>query len=145
MARAAALLWLLPAVVVCSGGIEAAQQPDATRPAAVDRLRAELEKPPPPRLEPTTPVPLRPTFKTRAEGRPFVPTLEEHLHKQFDLTPLQRQSADWAARCCGFNLGLLAEGFNKLRTERTIRKAREQIARELAAIEHARRATPAVK
>jgi hypothetical protein len=143
--HAAALLWVLSALVLPPARVDAAQQADAVAPLTIDRLRAELEKPPPPRLRPKAAVPLRPTFKTRAEGRPFVPTLEEHLHKQFDLTLLQRQSAEWAARCCGFDLGLLVEGFNQLRTERTIRKAREQIARELAAIDAARQARPDAK
>ena len=32
-------------------------------------------------------------------------TFHEYLRKELELTPLQRQSADWASRCCGIDLG----------------------------------------
>jgi hypothetical protein len=37
------------------------------------------------------------TFRTRVEQRVRSLTLEEWLHKEFDLTGLQKQSAEWAA------------------------------------------------
>jgi hypothetical protein len=121
---------------VCAAAAEAAPQQQLDVPGlSVERIREELEKPPPPRLQPKATVELRPAFKSRVEGRPWVPTLEEHLHQQFDLTPLQRQSAEWRARCCGFDLGLIFDYFEKVSRERELRRIRAQIAHEVAVIE----------
>jgi hypothetical protein len=135
---------VLLAVVVCVLGVAAAPAAEPQRaeqlPAvSVERLREELEKPPPPRLQPKVPVPLRPTFRSRVEGRPWVPTLEEHLHEEFDLTPLQRQSAEWRSRCCGFDLGVIFDYFERVQREREERRIRAQIAHEIAVIESRRR------
>ena len=119
--------------LLLSVSVSAAPRQQGTAPApSLDRIKGELAKAPPRRFEPETPQQLRVTFKARVDQRVFVPTLEEHLHKEFDLTPLQRQSADWAARCCGFDLGQLVEWTQTAMRERKIRKTREQIARELA-------------
>jgi hypothetical protein len=88
------------------------------------------------------PVPV-PTFKTRVDQRVFVLTLEEALHKEFDLNAFQRQSAEWASKCCGFNLGQVVTSVDEALRDRKIRKTREQIARELAELEAARKKTPA--
>jgi len=141
---------LLLVLAVCALGLDAAlkaapQQPDQAPALSIERLREELEKPPPPRLQPKSPVPLRPTFRSRVEGRPWVPTLEEHLHKEFDLNLLQRQSAEWRSRCCGFNIGLIFEHIEKVRREREIRHIRAQIAHEIAVIEAATRKLNDVK
>jgi hypothetical protein len=123
-------------LLVCAVGVEAApQQPETVLGVSVERIREELEKPPSPRLEPKVPVQLRPTFRSRVEGRPWVPTLEEHLHQEFDLTPLQRQAAEWRSRCCGFNLGLIFDRIEKVRRQREERRVRAQIAHEIAVIE----------
>ena len=131
---------MLLAAVVCVFGLAAApaaepRQAEQIPTLSIERLREELEKPPPPRLQPKVPVPLRPTFRSRVEGRPWVLTLEEELHEEFDLTPLQRQSAEWRSRCCGFNLGLIFEHIEKVRREREERRIRAQIAHEIAVIE----------
>lgn len=127
-------------LVVCAAGLEAApQQPETVPGVSLERIREELEKPPPPRLEPKAPVELRPTFRSRVEGRPWVPTLEEHLHQEFDLSPLQRQSAEWRSRCCGFNLGVIFDHIEKVRREREERSVRAQIAHEIAVIEARKR------
>ena len=135
--------------MVCVFGAAAAPaaepgQVDQIPMLSVERLREELEKLPPPRLQPKVPVPLRPTFRSRVEGRPWVLTLEEELHKEFDLTPLQRQSAEWSSRCCGFDLGVIFEQIEKMRREREERRIRAQIAHEIAVIE-IRRKQSAVK
>jgi hypothetical protein len=83
-----------------------------------------------------------PTFRTRVDQRVFVPSLEEHLRKEFTLTLLQRQSAEWASKCCGYGLGQLVKGVNKALRDRKVRKTHEQIARELAELAAARK-TPA--
>jgi hypothetical protein len=48
---------------------------------------------------------------------------------------LQRQSAEWAAKCCGIGLGLLFNSVEDALERRRVRKIREQIARELAELE----------
>ena len=111
----------------------------------MDRVKKLLERPAPPRLTPSVPVQLRPTFKSRVDQHPFVLTLEEDLHKTFDLNDLQRQSAEWSSRCCGVDLGVLFRRIDKALDERRARKTREQIWQELALIEAAARAAAAVK
>ena len=72
----------------------------------------------------------------------FVLTLEEALHRDFDLNIIQRQSADWASKCCGFDLGQIVRLIDQEMQDRKIRKTREQIRRELAELEAARNKTP---
>lgn len=106
---------------------------------SLDRVKGELRRAAPRRLEPQVPVELAVPFRSGVTQRVFVPTLEEHLHKTFDLNLLQRQSADWASRCCGFNVGQLFKYAEAALREREIRRIRDQIARELAEIETTRR------
>jgi len=130
------------ALVMHGGTLRAApQEPAADTPVSLKRLRARLEKTPGPGLKLDVPVP--PTFKSRVDQRAWVLTLEEALHKQFDLNDLQRQSAAWASQCCGFNLGHLFNAVEKALEQRKIRKTREQIARELAELEAARKTAAA--
>lgn len=122
------------------------QRPDIDVAVSLERIREQLETVPTHRLEPGVPVPLAvPTFKSRVDQRVFVPTLEEHLRKEFTLNVLQRQSADWASRCCGLDLAQLAKHTSDALRERRIRKTREQIARELAALDAARKNAAAPK
>jgi hypothetical protein len=126
------------------GTLQAApQEPAGDSPSSLRRLRKQLEKTPGPGLKLDVDVPVRPTFKSRVDQRAWVLTLEEALHKQFDLNDLQRQSAAWASQCCGFNVGHLLNAVEKALHQRKIRKTREQIARELAEIEAARKKTAA--
>jgi hypothetical protein len=129
-----ATLWM-PALLLSTPRLDAApQQPAGDPPVSLERIKEELEKPPPRRLESDAPLHIPLTFKSRNQTV-FVPTLQEHLHKQFDLNLLQRQSADWASQCCGLNLGALVTNVQKALRERKIRKTREQIARELAELD----------
>lgn len=130
---------LAPALGVSGAPGPAPQEPPAGLPVSLERIRKDLKKAPAPRLEPAAPLRLPPTFKSRVEQRTWVPTLQEHLHKQFDLTPMQRQSADWAAKCCGLNIGQVVRLAEDALRARKIRKTREQIARELAELEAATR------
>lgn len=121
----------------------AAQQPDSGSPVSLNRIKKQLARPPAPELKPEAPVPLRvPTFRSRVDQRVFVLTLEEALHKEFDLNDLQRQSAEWTSRCCGINLGQVLQMIDDAMKERKIRKTREQIWRELAELEAARKKLP---
>ena len=133
----------MPVVLLCPAPVAAApQQPATVPPGSVERIREKLEKPPAPRLTPLVPEQLRPTFKSTVDRRVWVPTLKEHLHKKFDLTPMQRQSAEWAAQCCGIKLGQVVKLAEDALRARKIRKTREEIARELAYIEAARASPP---
>ena len=132
---------LLTLVVRPAGTAAAApQEPSSVPPLSLERIREELEKSPAERLRLDVPLPPpRPTFKSRVDQRVFVLTLEEDLHKEFDLNELQRQSAEWASKCCGYNLGQLVKMVDDALRDRKIRKTREQIARELAELEAARK------
>jgi hypothetical protein len=131
----------VPALAVCPATLGAApQQPATVPPVSLDRIREELEKTPGRGLKLDVPMPVpAPTFKTRVDQRVFVLTLEEALHKEFDLNDLQRQSAEWASKCCGFDRGQLVKIVDEALRARKIRKTREQIARELAELEAARK------
>jgi hypothetical protein len=84
-----------------------------------------------------------PIFKTGIKQRVFVLSLEEQLHKEFDLNLLQRQSANWASMCCGIDIGLLVKGIDRALQQRKMRKIREQVTRELTELEAARKAATA--
>jgi hypothetical protein len=103
----------------------------------VQHVRQQLEQPAPLIKNAPPPRPL-PTFRSSVDHRVWVLTLEEQLHKEFDLTPLQRQSADWSGRCCGINLIQVAKGIDKAVQQEKERRVRAQINREVAAIEAAR-------
>jgi len=142
-------------LVVNGGTLRAAsQQPAGEPPVSLERIREELDRDPPRLLNTAVPLQLAmPTFKSRVEQRVFVPTLQEHLRKEFALNTLQRQSADWAAACCGgyvwasgsygVRLDPLFNSLEKALERRRLRKTREQIARELAELEVFRKAAAA--
>jgi hypothetical protein len=115
------------------------QGPTPDLPVSLDRIQGELAKPPAGlKLDRPVQVPVA-TFKTRVDQRVYVLSLEEWLEKEFKLNTLQRQSADWASRCCGIGLDPLFKGVERALQRRKLRKTREQIARELAAVEAARK------
>lgn len=116
------------------------QEPASASPISLEQVKERLAKPPAPPLTPSQPVQLRPTFRSRVDQKAYVLTLEEELHKEFDLTIFQRQSAEWRSKCCGYDLGQLFRVIEKALEERKLRKTREMIARELAELEAARRA-----
>jgi hypothetical protein len=131
----------LSAVGVClSETLRAApQEPTKDLPVSVDRIREELAKTPPTALKLDMPVQMPvATFRTRVDQRVFVLPLEEWLEKKLEMGVLQRQSADWAARCCGISIDSLLKGVKNELQRRKVRKTREQIARELAQLEVAR-------
>jgi hypothetical protein len=115
------------------------QEPTKDPDVSLDRIREELAKPPPTGLKLDMPlqVPVA-TFKTGVEQRVFVLPLEDWLEKELKMGVLQRQSADWAAKCCGIGIDPLLKSMKDALQRRKERKIREQIARELAQIEAAR-------
>ena len=122
---------------MCGPAALSASPQDPADPAApsIPRLKQRLAKAPQ-NLKPSAPVPLRPVFRTHSVDRPFVPTLEEHLHKTFDLTDFQRLYARYAASQ-GIDLGVLFGKIERALDERHQRKVREEVARELAFVEAA--------
>ena len=108
-------------------------------PVSLVRIREELAKTPTGlKLDMPVQVPVA-TFKTRVDQRVYVLSLEEWLEKEFKLNLLQRQSAEWASKCCGIGLDPLFKGVERALQRRRVRKTREQIARELAESEAARK------
>jgi hypothetical protein len=117
-----------------------APAPPGEPPTSIERIKDRLDKGPRQSLKLDVPIPpARPTFKARVDQKVFVQTLEEALHREFDLNDLQRQSAEWSAKCCGYNVGALLNAIDKALEQRKIHKTREQIARELAELEAAAR------
>ena len=139
----ATLLAVLPGLAFVGGTTTLKAAPQAPRsevPGSLERIREALEKPPA-RLDMKWPLPVT-TFKTGVDQRLYVLSLEEQLRKEFTLTLLQRQSYEWGSRCCGFNLlslNRVATSVHKALQRRKVGKVRQQIARELAGLEAARR------
>jgi hypothetical protein len=135
------------AIVVGSTALEAAPQPpakDTTErdlPVSVDRIARQLSKPAPIELKVDTQTLPVATFRVSVEQRVYVRPFKEWLEKEFELNDLQRQSADWASRCCGINLGPLFQKLEDTQRRHAVRKIREQIARELDEIQAARKKT----
>jgi hypothetical protein len=130
----------LASVVCFAGTLQAAPQAQGKDlPVSLDRIRQDLAKTPPTvKFDMPVKVPVA-TFKSRVDQRVYVLTLREWLDKEFKLTPLQRQSADWAANCCGISLDPVFDKLEQALHRRKLRKIREQVASELAAVEAARK------
>ena len=134
------LCQLVPGSLATPLGIPLPPPPAAPEaaPTSIERIKDKLDTGPWQGIKLDVPIPpARPTFKARVDQKVFVQTLEEALHKEFDLNDLQRQSAEWSAKCCGYDIGALIKSIDKALDQRKIRKTREQIARELAELEAA--------
>jgi hypothetical protein len=129
----------LAARLACQSPAPAAQAPPpgGGLPVSLERIRAMVERPQALDVD----VPLSPPvvrFEITVEAHPYMLSFEEQLRKDLELTPLQRQSHDWASRCCGLDLGVLFDPIDRALQRRKERKIREQIARELEALKAAR-------
>ncbi len=140
-AAVSAVLSQLALVVCLAAPLEAAPQTPATElPVSLERIREELAESSPTRLKLDVPLEIPVArFKTRVDQQVFVLPFEEWLEKELKLTGLQRQSADWGAKCCAISLDLLFRSLEDALQRRKERKIREQIARELSELEAARR------
>ena len=129
------------AVVVCRPASlgAAPQPPTGVPPVSVERIQEQLNKNPAPGLRDSSLQPPVATFRSGVEQRVFVLTFEEQLRKDFTLTLLQRQSADWGSRCCGISLSQLFDSMERALHRRKVRRIREEIRRELAELEAARK------
>ena len=140
-ATASAIFTQLALALFVALPLGAEQQPQPNDlPVSLERIRDELEVAAPSRLKLDMPVatPI-PTFRTRVDQTVYVLTLDEWIDKEFNLIGIQRQSADWASKCCGISLDPLLKSVENALQRRKERKIREQIARELAALETARK------
>ena len=135
------LLLCSAVAALCAPGLVVATPQDPAEPAtSLDRVKDGLDTPIVRPLAPSTPVRLRPVFKSGVEKHPFVQTLDQDLHKTFDLNALQRQSAAWSAQCCGIDLAGVYKAVERANEERRASRTRERIARELADLRAARTA-----
>ena len=125
-----------PAAAEAQAG-PASQEQATEPPVSLDRIREGVARTPALKLDQKQPTP---TFRTTTEGRPLMLPFHEYLRKELELTPLQRQSADWASRCCGVDLGQVFKGVEKAWDRRKARQLRERISRELADLETSRAA-----
>jgi hypothetical protein len=140
-ARFAAFAALAFAVWLSADLAAAPQPPVKELPVSLDRIRQDLAKAPAVGLKLSVPVKVPvATFKSRVEQRVYVLTLREWIDKEFALNTLQRQSADWASKCCGYGVSLdpLFNALDKAVERRRLRNIRKQIARELTELEAAR-------
>jgi hypothetical protein len=100
-ATAFAVFSLVVLVVCLSASLEAGpQQPTNVPVVSLERIREGLEKTPVLKLDAQSQLPVA-IFRTSVEQRVYVLAFEEQLRKEFSLSPLQRQSQEWASKCCG--------------------------------------------
>jgi len=123
----AALIWPVSA--------ETAPQEPAASNDPVEHVRAGLNRTPSQSLkfDARMPTPVA-TFKVTVDERVFGLPIVEQLRKEFELTPLQRQSAEWRAKCCGFNLLSLADQVDKALRQWKEQRIRDRVSRELAEV-----------
>ena len=111
-----------------------AQEPNGS-PDPVEHVRVALTHTPSQSLkfDPRMPVPVA-TFKVAVDQRVFGLSIVDQLRKEFELTLLQRQSAEWRSRCCGINLLSVADGIEKAARQWQERRIRDRVSRELAEV-----------
>ena len=130
----------LAALLTCQSPALAAQDrppPGGGLPVSLERIRTIAERPQ--ALDVDVPLSLPVVrFEISVEARPYMLSFEEQLRKDLELTPLQRQSRDWASRCCGLDLGVLFDPIDRALQRRKERRIRQQIARELEDLKAAR-------
>jgi hypothetical protein len=140
--RAATLAVCLVGLVVSLAAPTAAtpQEPGTPAGVSLERIRQGLRNAPARSIRLDVPLPIA-IFRVEVKQRPYILPFMEQLNKEFALNASQRQSQDWASRCCGIDLIGLATGVttrldNALKA-REARKTREQIARELTELDAA--------
>jgi hypothetical protein len=123
-----AMLWFV------SGAASASAQ-DATpvQQVSLEHVKGALDRTPPRslRFDARMPVPAA-TFKVTVRQQMFVPPILDTLRKGFELTPLQRQSAEWASQCCGLSLAKLTDSVERAFRRMEERRIHERVTRELA-------------
>jgi hypothetical protein len=105
-------------------------------PDSVENVKAALSRTPPShslRFDARMPEPVA-TFRVTVDQSVFGLSIVDQLRKEFELTPLQRQSADWRSRCCGINLLTLADGIGKAIRQWKEQRIHDRVSRELAEV-----------
>jgi hypothetical protein len=113
----------------------APQEPGPAPPASVERVQDSLNRTPSQSLkfDAKVPVPVA-TFKVTVNQRLFVEPIMDSLRKEFELTPLQRQSAEWSAKCCGLSIAALTDGLERAFRRWEERRIHDRVSRELAEV-----------
>jgi len=126
-------LALSVAATFCAVPAQASPQESSASPDSVEHVRAVLGRTPLQSLKFDARMP-RPvaTYKVSVDQRVFGLPIVEQLRKEFELTTLQRQSADWRAKCCGINLLSVADGIEKAARQWRESRIRNRVSRELA-------------
>ena len=140
--RTTTLAFALPAMLLTLSArlATAPQDPGALPVVSLEHVQDTLNRTPSKSLkfDAKVPVPAA-TFRVTVRERPFVVPIMESLRKEFELTPLQRQSAEWSSRCCGLNLVTLTESLEKAFRRWEEGRIHDRVARELAEVEAAAR------
>jgi hypothetical protein len=123
-----------------AGAAAAPQSPENVPPVSLERVQDALNNTPAQSLkfDAKMPVPAA-TFRVTVNQRVFVLPILETLRKNFELTPLQRQSADWSSRCCGVNLLALSKSLSSALQAMEERRIHDRVSRELAEVQAAAR------
>lgn len=110
------------------------QEPNGS-PNSVEHVRVALKHTPSQSLkfDARMPGPVA-TFKVAVDQRVFGLSVVDQLRKEFELTPLQRQSAEWRAKCCGINLLSVADGIEKAARQWKENRIHDRVSRELAQV-----------
>ena len=113
----------------------APQEEAAAPPDAVEHVKAALNRTPSQslRFDARMPAPVA-TFRVSVDERVFGLSIVDKLRKEFELTPLQRQSAEWRSKCCGINLLTLADGIGKAFRQWKEDRIHDRVSRELAEV-----------
>ncbi len=140
--RTTTLIPFLVAILgpLSAGAAAAPQSPDTVPPVTLERVQDSLNRTPARSLkfDAKMPAPVV-TFKVTVNQRVFVLPILETLRKEFELTPLQRQSADWSSRCCGMNLLTLSKSLTSALRAMEERRIHDRVSKELAEVEAAAR------
>jgi len=120
---------------VATRSVAAQELSDTGSPVSIERVKDSLNRTPTQslRFDARMPVPAA-TFKVTVRQRVFVEPIMVSLRKGFELTPLQRQSAEWSSKCCGISIAALTEGLERAFRGWEERRVRERVARELAEV-----------
>jgi hypothetical protein len=113
----------------------AASQEPTGSPDSVNHVRTALSRTPSQSLkfDARMPAPVA-TFKVTVDARVFGLSIVDQLRKEFELTPLQRQSAEWRSKCCGINLLTLADTIGKAVRQWNEDRIHDRVSRELAEV-----------
>ena len=140
--RTTTLAFAFPIVLLTldASATAAPQDQGTAPPTSFQRVQDTLNRTPSQSLkfDAKVPVPAA-TFRVTVTEHAFVVPIMESLRKEFELTPLQRQSAAWSSQCCGLSLATLTESVEKAFRRWEERRIRDRVSRELAEVEAAAR------